>query len=1164
MHLTKLKLSGFKSFADVTSINITKSHTAIVGPNGCGKSNIIDAVRWVLGESSAKQLRGQAMADVIFNGTSERKPVGQASIELFFDNTSSALSNEYARYHEIAIRRQLNRDGTSLYYLNGTQCRRKDIVDIFLGTGLGPYSYAIVEQGMITQLIEAKPEELRTYLEEAAGISKYKERRRETENRMQHTRDNLARLQDIRQELENQLKHLKRQANIANRYQQLKQQQRLVKAQLHATNWQIVNTQALSLEHAINEQTLVLEAKRTEITKVDSTHEQSRLHLRELNDTYQTIQASYYQLGTDIARLEQQIEHGKERRDQLANDLAQIKEAYNSLQDQLQKDKTISAELTDELKTLTQQKTNILEQIKAANKKLHVAEEIVLTWQSKWDAFNKEVSANQQQFEVTNTRINYLKQNIVNINERLAKLLKEQEEVNDGVLSEEITQLTTQHEQLQLKKDKYAKMLLEKKQQINLANEQNGLFHKEINDIKHKLQQAQGRHSSLEALQQEALGKKDKNLSEWLQQQKWQAKSRLAEELQVEKGWEKAVEVVLEHYLEAICLEEEPKIALDNLPLGNITLIVKNNRKTTKSTTLASKIKSSYSVVDLLGHIYVAESYSDALTLKDSLSPGESVVTRDGTWLGNNWSRFCLNKDSKYGIIQREQELQNLTKEITIFQQLITQKDQEITENKQQIQELEKEYAKLQQEQQQLILQQSQVYGNLTANKTRLEHLKQRSVILAREISEQQQQLTSLSEELQQCTIIVNQTQQLKLEHDKKMPDLTASHAHDRQALERIQSEMAKLNKTSNDLEMNIKLNDNKLQYYRQDFMRVEKQLGELKERENKITQELIESESQQKFIEELNKALEEKIIFDKKLAQAKQQVEAAADHVQILEKTLTSLRKQEQELHGQLEQIRLEQKALQVRAQNYEEKVSETGFVLTHILDEMPKEMDLELENKFNSLAKRIEQLGPINLAAIEECQQKQQRKDYLDAQNNDLTEALKALDDAIHKIDQETKERFKNAFNRVNEELQRLFPIIFGGGKASLEMTENDLLNTGVIILAQPPGKRNVTIHLLSGGEKTLTAVALIFAIFQLNPAPFCMLDEVDAPLDDNNTLKLGKMIKEMSAKTQFITVSHNKITMEMAEELIGVTMQEPGISRIVSVNIDQAIKWANEDKK
>ncbi len=1171
MHLKKIKLAGFKSFVDPTTVYFKSNRTAIVGPNGCGKSNIIDAVRWVMGESSAKQLRGESMADVIFNGTTNRQPVGQASIELFFDNTDTMLSGEYAKYNEIAIRREVNRDGMSNYYLNGSRCRRRDIVDIFLGTGLGPRSYAIIEQGMISQLIEAKPDELRVHLEEAAGISKYKERRRETENRIKHTRDNLARLNDIREELASQLRHLKRQANAANRYKQLKQDQRLLKAQLQALHWRTVNDQVVEQETMIREQELALEAKRSAASGVNTEIEKLRTEQTDLSDIFNEVQVRYYNFGSDVGRLEQQIQHNKERYSELNRNLAEIEAAAQKTEEHIREDQQNADKLKIELEDLTPQISIAKETENKANITLTTAEQTLREWQIAWDSFNNEAAQNMRRAEVEETRIAHLQQRIDNEAAHLDRLRQEQQELpNLDDFASDIAVIEADCKKISADNKVLGKEILAKRGQITAKQKQVEQHALELDKMRQELQELHGHRVSLEILQQASLGKDNETINTWLKKYQLAEKPRLAQDLQVETGWEKAVETVLSKHLEAVCIDDIMHFsdALTNLTQGKITLLATSSRGLTagsreKPNTLAAKVEAPYAVIELLSYIYTAESLAEAFKLRNSLQPYESVITKDGIWLGSAWISVNSDQTSTQGILERKRELQELNQKIQLAQDSLTTQEQLLQQVKSDLTELEKTRETMQQSLGNAIAVYSNKYAEYSAKKTKLEHLRERETYLNSEIAEHERQVAANQEQLNTVRSIWQDAEKNNLSNEEKRAALLNKRdvLEENVQAERNAAKQAKQN--ADELTMRVEFARNQMQFLQQSLERAQSQITDLSERKENILESLKNAASPiDNLNAELEQALEKRLTVENELKAAKQNLENVEHNLRIAEAQRAKLQTEEQEIRGHLEQIRIDGKALQVRCAGYAEQIVELDFDLKTLLKEMPDPASLtEWEQKLETIGQRIERLGPINLAAIGEYEQKQERKNYLDAQNNDLEEALATLENAMHKIDRETRARFKQTFEMVNSKFGELFPLVFNGGKACLEMTSDDLLNTGVEILAQPPGKRNVTIHLLSGGEKALTAMALVFAIFQLNPAPFCMLDEVDAPLDDNNVIRFCKLVSDMAEKIQFIFVTHNKASMEMAEQLAGITMQEAGVSRIVSVDIQEAVNMAGK---
>ena len=1172
MKLKKIKMSGFKSFVDPTTVSFQSNLTGIVGPNGCGKSNIIDAVRWVMGEISAKQLRGASMSDVIFNGAATRKPVGKAMVELVFDNSEASLGGEYAKYSEISIRREVDRNGFSDYFLNNTSCRRKDITNIFLGTGLGPRSYAIVEQGMITRLIEAKPDELRIMIEEAAGISKYKERRRETENRIKHTKENLLRLNDIREELQKQLKYLKSQANAAERYKKLKQEERLTKGQLHALHWQELERKLTAQATEIQNEEQQLENKTAESHAIEAKIAQLREQHSADTEAFNKIQGEYYSVGANIARLEQQIQHINERREQLTKDLAQINQVWQETTVHQTADQQQIELLTTEKTTLEADLAPLQITATQAQQELQAAEQQMQAWQQEWDVFNTQVAQVSQRLEVEQTRIQHLEQRISQETQNLEKFKAELAGLDFTALMTDITALEQKFASFKTQHETLHDHLTQKQQQIVVQREINNKLTVELDQTRNKLQVLTGRCSSLEALQQTALGKNNAVVAAWLQQQGLTQKPRLAQELQVVPGWEIAVETVLSLYLEAICVTDISSIvsAVKTLTQGNLVLFDTTVRTTQRSnsqtTTLASKITADLPIDNLLQGVYVAEDIAAALVLYPQLGMGESVVTKDGVWLGPGWVRVAYDTKQKSGVLQRERELQELHVTIKQEQARCGEQEQEFARQQGVLIALEQEYQELQQQLQLFTTEYSEVQSAISAKNTHLQHLREREQKLEEAIKVHEQNIQTEKEQLQIAKQAWEEAATQKTTDDVKRQASLQQREQIQEQFVIIRERVQKEQQNVTDANVRLKLLQEQIAYLIQSLERANSRLTGLKEHQANIEASLVDNEQPlDGLTQELQQELEKRLKIEAELTSAKQQMAEIEHKLRELEREHAESQELNEQLRQSLEKLRTERQGMQVRSSTYQEQIAELELQLDDLSQTMPEDANIATwEEKLAHLATRIERLGLINLAAIEEFAKLQERKDYLDAQNQDLVTALNTLETAINKIDHDTKERFKEAYDNINAKFQELFPKVFNGGKASLEQTANNLLETGVLIMAQPPGKRNSSINLLSGGEKALTAIALIFAIFQLNPAPFCMLDEVDAPLDDINVLRFCNLVQEMVKTVQFIFVTHNKLTMEIAEQLIGITMQEAGVSRIVTVDIDAAVALAGAEQK
>lgn len=1169
MRLKSIKLAGFKSFVDPTTVSFPTNLSCVVGPNGCGKSNIIDAVRWVMGESNAKQLRGESLTDVIFNGSGGRKPVAQASIELVFDNSDGSLGGEYGAFSEISIKRRVTKDSQSDYFLNGAKCRRRDITDIFLGTGLGPRSYAIIEQGMISNLIEAKPEELRVYIEEAAGISKYKERRRDTENRIRRTRENLERLTDIRDELERQLDRLKRQAAAAERYTEYKKEERLLKAQLNALHWRSMNAENELKKQAIDELVLKVEEQVTRQTHLESEIEKLIGEHTELGDVFNKIQARYYGLGAEIARAEQIIKNQQDRDRQLSSDLSETQTAWQEAEHSLSTDSNKLRLYREELTGIEPELALAREAEELSTEDLLNAEESMHEWQLRWDEFNQRAAAAQQRAEVQKSRIQHFEQVLQRLQERLEKLASEGGDLSAAPLEEEIAVLLEQIAELDLDGENLQQSLEAVVGQIQQKRDASQDLSTELDELRSALQSNRGRYASLEALQQAALGRKNAVVSEWIERCGWNDNPRLAESLQVESGFEIAVETVLGSHLQAICVAGMDAAAslVEGLEQGSLTLFdtqaaAQAVADRSLAEVLADKVSGAGHASDLLKGVYVVGDLSAALALRAQLQANESVVTRQGIWLGSNWLRVSKDADEQAGVLQRKQEIETLQHAIASQEQRVNQVSAAFDENQRLLREAEVQRDDLQRQHTELNHKRAEFASLLSGKQVKVEQITVRRQRMEAEMGDSRQQLQSEQEKLAEARTLLQSALDEMAQDASQREELLAERDNDRNALDEARQRARHDKDRAHQLALRGSALQAQLESLGSAIERTRRQVEQLQQRKNQLELSLAENSSPLDELKgELEAQLEKRLSVENQLNEARRNMEDAEHRLRDTEKQRNKTAADTQELRGRLESVRLDAQTLMVRCKGLEEQMAESNFDMTEVIANLPEGAnEAKWEEDIQSIANRIQRLGAINLAAIDEFRMQSERKTYLDEQNNDLNAALDTLENAIRKIDRETRSRFKDTFDQVNAGLQELFPKVFGGGHAYLELTGDDLLDTGIAIMARPPGKRNSTIHLLSGGEKALTAIALVFSIFRLNPAPFCMLDEVDAPLDDANIARYARMVEEMSEKVQFIYITHNKIAMEMATQLIGVTMHEAGVSRMVNVDVDEAAELAS----
>ncbi|MFK3790855.1 chromosome segregation protein SMC [Pseudomonas piscis] len=1157
MRLKCIKLAGFKSFVDPTTVNFPSNMAAVVGPNGCGKSNIIDAVRWVMGESSAKNLRGESMTDVIFNGSTSRKPVSQASIELVFDNSDGTLVGEYAAYAEISIRRKVTRDSQNSYFLNGAKCRRRDITDIFLGTGLGPRSYSIIEQGMISKLIEAKPEDLRNFIEEAAGISKYKERRRETENRIRRTHENLARLTDLREELERQLERLHRQAQAAEKYQEYKAEERQLKAQLSALRWQALNEQVGQRESVIGSQEVSFEALVAEQRNADAAIERLRDGHHELSERFNQVQGRFYSVGGDIARVEQSIQHGQQRLRQLQDDLKEAERARLETESHLGHDRTLLATLGEELAMLEPEQELTSAAAEEAAAALEESEATMHGWQEQWDAFNLSSAEPRRQAEVQQSRIQQLEASLERLAERQRRLGEEREQLTadpeDAAMLELNEQLAASEatlEDLQASEESQVERLEQLRQQLQQATQAQ-------QQAQGELQRLNGRLASLEALQQAALDP-DTGTAQWLREQQLAERPRLADDLQVEAGWELAVETVLGADLQAVLVEDFTGIDLGGFEQGDLRLLSLPGEASSLPGSLLDKVQSQVDLAPWLGQVKPVDSLEQALALRGQLAAGQSLISRDGYWVGRHFLRVRRAGDAQSGVLARGQEIQQLILERDEREASVEDLESQLLNLRAQQRQQENGREHLRRLLQDEARQQGELKALLSAGKAKAEQLHLRRSRLDEELVELAEQRELEHEQIGEARLQLQDALDGMALDTEQRESLLAQRDSLRERLDRVRQEARQHKDHAHQLA--VRMGSLKAQHdsTRQALERLEMQSERLTEKREQLSLNLEEGEAPLEELRlKLEELLERRMSVDVELKAAQIAMEDADRELREAEKRRSQAEQQSQLIRGQLEQQRMEWQALSVRRKALQEQLLADGYDLDGVLATLAADAsEPAAEEELERIAARIQRLGAINLAAIDEYRQQSERKRYLDAQDADLVQALETLENVIRKIDKETRNRFKDTFDQINGGLQALFPKVFGGGSAYLELTGEDLLDTGVTIMARPPGKKNSTIHLLSGGEKALTALALVFAIFKLNPAPFCMLDEVDAPLDDANVGRYAKLVKEMSQTVQFIYITHNKIAMEMADQLMGVTMHEPGCSRLVAVDVEEAM--------
>jgi len=1174
MKLEKIKLSGFKSFVDTTIIPITSNLTAIVGPNGCGKSNIIDAVRWVMGESSAKHLRGGNMADVIFNGSSGRKPVSTASVELVFNNSEGKLGGEYAQYDSIAIKRQVSRDGLSVYWLNGSRCRRRDITDLFLGTGLGSRSYAIIEQGTISRMVEAKPDELRVHIEEAAGISKYKERRSETETRMRNTRDNLERLDDVREEVDKQIKHLQKQAEKAEKYTELKQQERQFKSELLVMRWHSYQQAASELDTKL--QAVAIEHNRlfVESRSIDSSLESQRAAHQQQQQLVNQVQGDYYGAAAEVGRFEQTIKHEQRIHEDAVLDIGRSQQQADHALSELEADNQVLEDIKQQLDEAEQSWLDVQERQETVVQCQQDTEQQRQAWQAQWNSYQAKTARYKEQTEVQRVKILQLDNQQQQLQIRLDRLLLESEQLSAGDLSDDIESLAASIELVETQREDLHVELEQLHSQITKHRQQIKQLHDTLHSHRSQQQQLTGKITSLELLQQHAMGKDNKNLSAWLDQCGVAIEQgRLAEYLDVNAGWEIAVETVLGSYLEAVCVAQidsllpfVPSLTDESLTLFASAGLSEHDCHSFKglavvTPALLTKISAPWDLSGLLSGVYCAEDSETAQRLAKNLQAHESVITPEGLWLGAGWLKIQRSKDHKTGVLQREKDLRLLKQQLEQSETEIADVEDCLVATEAHLKTAEVQRESVARHDSNLGMELSLKNSELSAQSARLEQQQHRLAQISREQHDINGELVKTLAMLDEAAQLQAQAEAIMAEQEITRLQLETAN----QVLQTAQHHSEHAVNEARQLVFSIKAS---IEALRSSESLTSKQIERLRLQHQQAVARIAQLDAKQQ--QTSSTLAEEKALLADKVLEKNQLEQRLKTERQIqneLEATITELAKQHTRVQRALDvekealdKLRFESQESKVRGQTVNEQLKEMNVDAEQVLKNLSEQATESVwKDKVDELTTQIERLGAINLTAIEEYKAQSERSAFLNAQHADLIEALQTLEMAISTIDKESRLRFKETFDKINRGLQEKFPKLFGGGHAYLELTEQDLLESGVAIIARPPGKKNSTIHLLSGGEKALTAVALVFSIFELNPAPFCLLDEVDAPLDDANVRRFSKMVEEMSASVQFLYISHNKVTMEISKQLAGVTMKEPGVSRMVAVDIEEAINLA-----
>jgi chromosome segregation protein len=1169
MRLNSIKLSGFKSFAEPTHFQLPGQLVGVVGPNGCGKSNIMDAVRWVLGESKASELRGESMQDVIFNGSGNRKPASRSSVELVFSNEDARAGGQWNQFAEIAVKRVLTRDGTSSYFINNQPVRRRDVQDVFLGTGLGPRAYAIIGQGTISRIIESKPEELRLFLEEAAGVSKYKERRRETENRLKDTRENLTRVDDILRELNNNLDKLERQAEVATQYRTLQEQGTLKLHQLWFLKHRDASTEETRIKQAFLEATNALESRMAELRQVEAELEHVRQAHYTASDELHAAQGALAEANLEVSRLEERIRYVVEGRQRVEQRLAELKGQNDQWAERRESAEHELEELAEKMAAAEEQAEILAAQAEELAGHVPALEDTVRAATQRANEQRGVAGQVQQQIQLLAAESRNIDEQSRQFNLRRERLALEKQ----GLATPDEARLADLKQQLAVGQEEQAvfeAQLGELTESVPALDEARKARQQESNEQTARQSELAARLDALRALQEKV--QTEGKLKPWLAKHGLDGLQGLWSRVHIETGWENALESALRERLAALevgrvdtvrAFENDAppaKLAFYSLPQGAI----QNTHQTLPRLSELLRLNDAglkALMNDWLEGVYTAASLDEALANRGKLTHGEVIMTRAGHTVSQFAVSFYAPDSEQAGMLARAQEIENLEKQVRA--QALMAEDARAA-----------------------LIRAEAAYTDAS----------QRLAVLRRDASDSQQrthqlqvEVLRLSQQAEQANTRRDQIASELAEVDAQLDELQERRATGEARFEELDLSLADAQEKHAQLEEGVIEAERKLSQSREQSRTLERQAqeaqfsarslaarrGELQRGIETAQQQIQANEASAVQLREeharlsdataqtgLDDALAVRMQKEGLLAETRNRYEELSAQLRRADEQRMAFERSLQPLRDQITKLQLEEQAASLGGAQFMEQLKAAEVDLEALAAQIEQDgvKLYGLQTEIDRIQRDINALGAVNLAALDELTAARERKGFLDSQSADLLDAINTLEDAIHKIDLETRDLLGATFNTVNEHFGRMFPSLFGGGSAKLVMTGDEILDAGVQVMAHPPGKKNSTIHLLSGGEKALTAIALVFAIFQLNPAPFCLLDEVDAPLDDANTERYARLVKSMSAGTQFLFISHNKIAMEMAEQLVGVTMQEQGVSRIVAVDMEAAIGMAH----
>ncbi len=1168
MQLRRIKISGFKSFLSPVVIHLPNGLCGIVGPNGSGKSNVFDAIRWVMGESSAKSLRGETLDDVIFNGSEQRKPAARASVELVFDNSQKRCFGHLMKYAEISIRRTLTRDGISEYLINGTKARRRDVREIFLGTGFGPRSYSIIEQGMISQIVESKPKELSAYFEEVSGVSRFREKRHETGLRLNKTQHNLERLDDMRSEVIKRLRILKVQAADARRYRTIKQQARLLQSRLIAKKWKKKSDELQFWQKQLLEQDVDLQKKISKFTSVESELEEARKHQLETTNELNQLHREHYRMGSEIEHVEREIQHVRESRAKDIETLASHKENAAKLKQGLAQLQNCKERSSAELAQVQQELEKSSEKLLRREERLLKCELNLETTQKELDEIHSELMGAVRSRDRTQSRFKELKSQKKSELALISKLQSKSKLLESEANSKAIDSITQILQDLTQKEEELKQKIAHAEESLSNKRLMRDQYQNQLEQCRDRLQEAEIRLRTLER-SLASLSQNDDRIDQWIKKNGLSDSTRISDILTVRDGWERAVDQVLGAKLSGIqvsSLQSVADKANGSFP-DRLFFFESNHPSATKEKskpTLADFVECSGSgVEDLLGHVLIANSVTEAWSMRGYLSACEIVVTPEGAMLGANWFSPAVEREAESGILETAKLIQRFKNQVNQIEEHKQAKQQQLDLTKDSISKLEIKVRELRSQQD----EHSSRIASLLTERSEAQINHARLVVTLEQIDTRLHQanetIRKVDDQLGEMLLRVAAEERKSEDIERKKLNVSQRLLRERKILKDQQCCVNKTIVAQHQIELQVQKLKSDLVNFASLIADREKRLKisriERAETEDRLSES---SDPTELLTKELRQLLQNSENQEAKLSAKRDEVNESEVHCKKLDQERIQLQISLERMKSRIQDRKLEVNRLDVQVSDLLEKLLERDVSPEIVLDDIDDDFDIEqTTSNLQILGEKLRRFDRIrlNFGAEEDFNRELQRKEYMDAQHSDLSRAIETLKETIKKINQESRKRYLESFDLVNKAFQMILPQLFGGGTGYLERFGDYPDQTGVRVFAQPKGKRINHIQSLSGGEKALTAIALLLSLFQINPSPVCLFDEIDAPLDDENVDRLCTALNRLSNSTQLVMITHNKITMESVDLLLGVTMPEPNSSRILTVNFQEAQEYA-----